>query len=189
MQSEVHISRSNGSQEHPMQVQGYSSFCGLCVMNNAIEISNHGPPMFDVFDLDLAADNFVKANLWNWLWVFSARKAYEVPGRRLQHFSDGRDSNQEQLCVWTSRCTLKSTSRWSTNLILWSQQSPWILLSLLGLFRADEKPALIARTHFVTQLFKQDSIVLLESQWTSALSMSLRDGHGFIQREASIRCC
>ena len=63
MQSQVHISRSNCSQEHPIQVQGYSSFCGPCVMNNAIEISNHGPPMFDVFDLDLAADNLVKANL------------------------------------------------------------------------------------------------------------------------------
>ena len=39
-----------------MQVQGYSSFCGLCAINNAIGISNHGPPLFDVFDLDLAAD-------------------------------------------------------------------------------------------------------------------------------------
>ena len=39
-----------------MQVQGYSSFCGLCAMNNATGISNHGPPLFQVFDLDLAAD-------------------------------------------------------------------------------------------------------------------------------------
>lgn len=56
IQGQVHTSGTNCNQEHPMQVQGYSSFCGLCAMNNAIGISNHGPPLFDVFDLDLAAD-------------------------------------------------------------------------------------------------------------------------------------
>ena len=38
--------------------------------------------------------------------------------------------------------------------------------------------------HFVTVLFKQDSIVLLDSQRTSAVQMSIRDGLGFLQREA-----
>lgn len=59
---------------------------------------------------------------------------------------------------------------------------------VLGLFRADEKPALIVRTqkyHFVTVLFKQDSIVFLDSQRTSAVQMSIRDGLGFIQSEDS----
>ena len=55
IQGQVHISGQNCNQEHPMQVQGYSSFCGLCAMNNAIGISNHGPPLFDGCDLDLAA--------------------------------------------------------------------------------------------------------------------------------------
>ena len=63
IQGQVHISGTNCNQEHPMQVQGYSSFCGLCAMNNAIGISNHGPPLFHMFDLDLAADNVVKADL------------------------------------------------------------------------------------------------------------------------------
>ena len=35
MQSQMRPSSNNGSQEC-MQVQGYNSFCGLCVMNNAI---------------------------------------------------------------------------------------------------------------------------------------------------------
>ena len=39
-----------------MQVQGYSSFCRLFAMSNAIGISSHGPPLFHVFHLDLAAD-------------------------------------------------------------------------------------------------------------------------------------
>ena len=56
IQGQVHISRTNCNQEHPRQVQGYSSFCGLCAMNNATGISSHGPPLFHVFDLDLAAD-------------------------------------------------------------------------------------------------------------------------------------
>ena len=58
---------------------------------------------------------------------------------------------------------------------------------VLGLFRTNEKPALIVRTqkyHFVTVLFKQDSIVLLDSQRTSAVPMSIRDSLAFIQREA-----
>ena len=56
---------------------------------------------------------------------------------------------------------------------------------VLGLFRTDEKPALIVRTqkYFVTVLFKQDSIVPLDSQRTSAVQMSIRDGLGFIQSE------
>ena len=56
IQGQVHISGQNCNQEHPIQVQGYTSFYGLCAMNNAIGISNHGPPVFDGCDLDLAAD-------------------------------------------------------------------------------------------------------------------------------------
>ena len=56
IQGQLHISGTNCNQEHPMQVQGYSSFCRLCAMSNAIGISSHGPPLFHVFDLDLAAD-------------------------------------------------------------------------------------------------------------------------------------
>ena len=58
---------------------------------------------------------------------------------------------------------------------------------LLGLFQADERPSLIVRTkeyHFVTLLLKADAIVLLDSRRTSALPLSLKDGLGYIQREA-----
>ena len=59
--------------------------------------------------------------------------------------------------------------------------------SLLGLFQADERPLLIARTkeyHFVSLLLKADAIVLLDGHRTSALLLSLKDGLGYIQREA-----
>ena len=58
---------------------------------------------------------------------------------------------------------------------------------LLGLFQADERPSLIVRTkeyHFVTPLLKTDAIVHLDSRRTSALPLSLKDGLGYIQREA-----
>ena len=39
-----------------MQIQGYSSFCGLCAINNAIGVLKDRPLLFDVYDLDFAAD-------------------------------------------------------------------------------------------------------------------------------------
>ena len=44
------------AREEMMHNQRFSSFCGLCAMNNAIGISRTIPPIFDVFDLNLAAD-------------------------------------------------------------------------------------------------------------------------------------
>ena len=59
---------------------------------------------------------------------------------------------------------------------------------VLVLFNADENPSLIIRTkkyHFVTPLFQPDKLVLFDSQRTSPLLLLLKDGLGFIQREAS----
>ena len=53
-----------------------------------------------------------------------------------------------------------------------------------GLFGVDEKPALILRTkkyHYVALHFKQNDILLLDSQRASPLSLSLRGGLHFIQ--------
>ena len=54
-QRQVGLSNSGGGKE-VMQLLGYSSFCGLCAMNNAVGITKERPPVFELFDLDLAAD-------------------------------------------------------------------------------------------------------------------------------------
>lgn len=51
-QSQLNLSK-NGRSQDIMQIQGYSSFCGLCALNNAIGGSQ---PLFSTIDLDLAVD-------------------------------------------------------------------------------------------------------------------------------------
>ena len=189
IQGQVHISGQNCNQEHPMQVQGYSSFYGLCAMNNAIGISNHGPPVFDGCDLDLAADVM-------WLkQICEISSGFSAPSEPMRCL-DGDYSilaveeaaNRKNYTFQRVDVPLKALVDVAViqSLDLSSLHEFYSLV--LGLFRTDEKPALIVRTqkyHFVTVLFKQDSIVLLDSQRTSAVQMSIRDGLGFIQSEDS----
>ena len=157
-------------------------------MNNAIGISNHGPPVFDGCDLDLAADVM-------WLkQICEISSGFSAPSEPMRCL-DGDYSilaveeaaNRKNYTFQRVDVPLKALVDGAViqSLDLSSLHEFYSLV--LGLFRTDEKPALIVRTqkYFVTVLFKQDSIVPLDSQRTSAVQMSIRDGLGFIQSEDS----
>ena len=157
-------------------------------MNNAIGISSHGPPMFDVFDLDLAADVM-------WLkQICEISCGFSAPSEPMRCLDGDYSILAMEEAAVRKNCTFQRLDVPLKALVDGAAIQSLDLSSLhefysliLGLFRTDEKPAIIVRTqkyHFVTVLLKQDSIVLLDSQRTSALPMSLRDGLGFIQREA-----
>jgi len=54
VQNQVKVINSNNIW---MQVQGFSSFCGLCALNNALCLNIDSIPFFSINDLDLASDN------------------------------------------------------------------------------------------------------------------------------------
>ena len=187
VQSQVRLSSNNGSQEC-MQVQGYSSFCGLCAMNNAIGCSRKGPTMFNLFDLDLAADII-------WLkQVCEVGCGFSVPLEPMRGLDGDYSILAMEEAAIRKNCTFQRldlplralVDGAAINSLDPSSLQEFYSL-LLGLFQADERPSLIVRTkeyHFVTLLLKADAIVLLDSRRTSALPLSLKDGLGYIQREA-----
>ena len=187
--SQVRLCNSTVNKDLGMQIQGYSSFCGLCAMNNAIGVAKGRPPVFDVFDLDLAADMI-------WLkQVCEVGYGFSIPSEPMRCL----DGDYSILAM--EEAALKKNFSFKrmdvplralvdgTALQILDDVCVKELYSLvLGLFGADEKPSLIIRTkkyHFVTLLFQPDKVVLLDSQRTSPLFLFLKDGLGFIQREAS----
>ena len=187
--SQVRLCNSTVNKDLAMQVQGYSSFCGLCAMNNAVGVAKDRPPVFDVFDLDLAADMI-------WLkQVCEVGHGFSVPSEPMRCL----DGDYSILAMEEAALKKNFTFRRmdvplralvdGTALQTLDDGCVKELYSLvLGLFNADEKPSLIIRTkkyHFVTLLFQPDKVVLFDSQRTSSLLLLLKDGLGFIQREAS----
>lgn len=172
-----------------MQIQGYSSFCGLCAINNAIGVAKDRPPVFDVFDLDLAADVI-------WLkQVCEVGHGFSLPIEPMRCLdTECSILAMEEAALEKNFTFLKMDVHLralldGTALQTLDDGCVKELYSLvLRLFNADEKPSLIIRTkkyHLVTLLFQPDKVVLFVSQRTSPLLLLLKDGLSFIQREAS----
>ena len=187
--SQVHLCNSAVNKEFGMQIQGYSSFCGLCAMNNAIGVAKDRPPVFDVFDLDLAADII-------WLkQVCEVGHGFSVLSEPMRCLDGDYSILAMEEAALKKNFTFKRVDVPLRALVdgtaLQTLDDGCVkeLYSLvLELFNADEKPSLIIRTkkyHFVTLLFQPDKVVLLDSQRTSPVLFLLKDGLGFIQREAS----
>ena len=187
VQNQVRLSCKNGSQEC-MQVQGYSSFCGICAMNNAIGCSRKGPTLFNLFDLDLAADII-------WLkQVCEVGCGFSVPLEPMWSLDGNYSISAMEEAAIRKNCTFQRLDLPLRALVdgaVINYLDPSSLQEfyspLLGLFQADERPSLVVRTkehHFVTLLLKTGAIVLLDSRRTSALPLSLKDSLGYIQREA-----
>ena len=157
-------------------------------MNNAIGCSRNGPTMFNLFDLDLAADII-------WLkQVCEVGCGFSVPLEPMRGLDGDYSILAMEEAAIRKNCTFQRldlplralVDGAAINSLDPSSLQEFYSL-LLGLFQADERPSLIVRTkeyHFVTLLFKADAIVLLDSRRTSALPLSLKDGLGYIQREA-----
>lgn len=187
--SQVRLCNSTVNKDLVMQIQGHSSFCGLCAMNNTIGVEKDRPPVFDVFDLDLAADLL-------WLkQVCEVGCGFSVPSEPMRCLDGDYSILAMEEAALKRNFTFKRMDVPlralvdGTELQTLDDGCVKELYSLvLGLFSANEKPSLIIRTkkyHFVTLLFQPDKVVLFDSQRTCPLLLPLKDGLGFIQREAS----
>ena len=80
-------------------------------MNNARGCSGKGPTMFNLFDLDLAADIIWLKQVCEVDCGFSVH----VEPMQLQYFSNGGGSNYEELYISKTRFTLEGTCGWCCN--------------------------------------------------------------------------
>ena len=186
-QSQVRLHQKSGDKTL-MQTQGFSSFCGLCAMNNAIGITEHQPPVFDLLDLDLAADV---------VWIRQICEVgcgFSVPSEPMRCLDGDYSILAMEEAALKKNCTFQRMDMPLRALLdgaalhaLNTNEVKEFYSLILGLFGEDEKPALILRIkryHFVTLLLKQDQIVLLDSQRNSPLALPIKAGLGYIQKEA-----
>ena len=155
-------------------------------MNNAIGCSRKGPTLFNLFDLDLAADII-------WLkQVCEVGCGFSVPLEPMRGLDGDYSILAMEEAAIRKNCTFQRLDLPLRALVdgaainsLDPSSIQEFYSLLLGLFQADERPSLVVRTkehHFVTLLLK--TLLLLDSRRTSALPLSLKDSLGYVQREA-----
>lgn len=180
---ELHVKSSS---EIWMQSQGFSSFCGLCAMNNSLCLESGDLPIFTVEDLDLAADV-----MWLKQLILCGKFSMSIEPMR---FLDGDYSivalEKATLSKGMSFQRLDAEVRSLTDGVDIKGLSTSCFTELynlfLQLFFKCDAPSLVVRIkehHYISLVFKTENVILLDSKSTAPQFLSPKDGMVYLQQE------